>query len=76
MLKWFDNVGQSYADNYISSRVRLARNIKGYAFPWKLDTFKSAELVETLTYGLKDMSDAVGMPMETYALDKIGRAHV
>ena len=71
MLRWYDNVGQSYADNYISSRIRLARNIRGYAFPWKLDTFKSAELVETLTYSLKDMSDAVGMPMETYALDKL-----
>ena len=71
MLKWFDNVGQSYADNYISSRVRLARNIKGYAFPWKLDTFKAAELVGTLSYGLKDVSDAVGRDMQAYALDRL-----
>jgi protein arginine kinase len=71
MLRWFDNVGQSYADNYISSRIRLARNLKDHAFPWKLDTFKSAELVGKLIYGLSDISDAVGEPMETYSLDRL-----
>jgi protein arginine kinase len=71
MLRWFDNVGQSYADNYISSRIRLARNLKDHAFPWKLDTFKSAELVGKLIYGLSDISDALGEPMETYSLDQL-----
>ncbi len=71
MLKWFDKVGQSYADNYISSRIRLVRNLREYAFPWKLDTFKSAELVGKLLYNLSDISDATGEHMEIYSLDQI-----
>ena len=71
MLKWFDKVGQSYADNYISSRIRLVRNLREYAFPWKLDTFKSAELVGKLLYSMSDISDATGEHMEIYSLDQI-----
>lgn len=41
---WFQNKGkdQSVA---VSSRVRLARNIAGYAFPSKLDEEKTVELI-------------------------------
>ena len=41
---WFNNKGkdQSVA---VSTRVRLARNLTGYAFPSKLDDEKTAELI-------------------------------
>ena len=76
MLRWFDKVGQSYADNYISSRIRLVRNLKGYEFPWKLDTFKSAELVGRMLYELSDISGAAGEPTETYSLDQLPEAQL
>ncbi|MBQ4353431.1 MAG: hypothetical protein IJC71_00915 [Clostridia bacterium] len=44
---WYTKEGK---DNNIvlSSRVRLARNLSGYAFPGKLDDAKSAELIEKI----------------------------
>jgi protein arginine kinase len=36
MAKWYLTAGDN-RDTVVSTRVRLARNIEGYAFPWKLD---------------------------------------
>ena len=36
MAKWYLTAGDQ-RDVVVSTRVRLARNIKGYAFPWRLD---------------------------------------
>ena len=33
-LEWLDGTGE-YSDIILSSRVRLARNLKGHAFPWR-----------------------------------------
>jgi len=44
MNKWYKNSGNE-SDVVISSRVRLARNIPGYAFPARLDNDKSAEII-------------------------------
>jgi len=36
MAKWYLTAGDQ-RDTVVSTRVRLARNIKGYPFPWRLD---------------------------------------
>ena len=38
MLKWYEQVRMESGSNYISSRIRLARNWKEYKFPDKLTT--------------------------------------
>ncbi|WFR56201.1 protein arginine kinase [Anaerocolumna sp. AGMB13025] len=45
MLKWYKEAGQNN-DVVISSRVRLARNLKEYPFSAKLTNKQAAELVE------------------------------
>jgi protein arginine kinase len=42
----------SYDDIVISSRVRLARNLKDFSFPNKLDTSKGKEVVRTIEEAL------------------------
>ncbi len=47
-MKWYDEI-QNTDDVVISSRVRLARNLRGFAFPWRMDEVnskKAALLVE------------------------------
>ncbi len=41
---WYENKGKEQAAA-VSSRVRIARNLTGYAFPAKLDDEKTAELI-------------------------------
>lgn len=43
MLRWFEDNGKD-SDVVISSRVRLARNVKGYKFSYMLETEEETEL--------------------------------
>ena len=65
-LEWLDGTGE-YSDIILSSRVRLARNLKGHAFPWRagkeavsythLDVYKRQALIsKTSAISLKDTS--------------------
>lgn len=69
--KWFEKVGQTPGDNFISSRVRLARNWDEYAFPNRLTNEQAAELVGRLQYGLDDIETVEKKNFITTTLDRI-----
>jgi len=69
--KWYENVGQTKGDNYISSRVRLARNWEEYAFPNRLDQYTAGELVGRISDGLADMGSVEGNRFTVTTLDRI-----
>lgn len=76
MLRWFEQTDAGRR-GIISSRIRLARNWREYAFPARLSEKESAELVHRLEFGLKDLPKEEGMAFE-YAmlpdLDELDRA--
>ncbi|MFW5668870.1 MAG: protein arginine kinase, partial [Acetivibrio ethanolgignens] len=53
MLKWYDENGE-FTDVVISSRVRLARNLKKYPFSTRLSQEGAKALVEEVSGKLKD----------------------
>ena len=52
-MAWFDNKGKEN-DVVLSSRVRLARNIKDYPFAPMLDETGAREIIEKTTHALDD----------------------
>ena len=53
--KWIEDKGP-YQDVVVSSRIRLARNLKGYSFPGRLSSDKQKEIVEKVSAVLKKSS--------------------
>jgi protein arginine kinase len=51
-MAWYNTAGP-LADTIISSRVRLARNIKGYPFPSRLDANGANEIIEKISAPLE-----------------------
>ena len=51
-MAWYNTTGP-LADTVISSRVRLARNIKGYPFPSRLDANSANEIIEKISAPLE-----------------------
>jgi protein arginine kinase len=54
-LNWYEE-SESDRSPIISSRVRLARNLKGYNFPVLLDSEKTNKMIETVRTSLSDFS--------------------
>lgn len=69
--KWYEHVGQNRGDNFVSSRVRLARNWEEYAFPHRLSAAQAGELMGRLQYGLDDVESVEGKHFQTYAMDRV-----
>ena len=59
MLRWFEEGGNN-SDVVISSRVRLARNINGYNFSYKMSDTDAKKLVKNVTDQLKTVSPISG----------------
>lgn len=59
MVKWFDEKG-NYSDVVISSRVRLARNLKNYPFSTRLSEEGASTLVSEVMENLSGLADADG----------------
>lgn len=53
MAKWYLTAGDQ-RDTVVSTRVRLARNIQGYAFPWRLDVPSRLKLNELVIKAAED----------------------
>ena len=51
-MAWYNTTGP-LSDTVISSRVRLARNIKGYPFPSRLDANGANEIIEKIATPLE-----------------------
>ena len=70
MLKWYEQVEMRPGSNYISSRIRLARNWKEYVFPNRLDQTKAELMIRSLEERLSDFPGYVGQPFrETLLTD-------
>lgn len=65
---WYDEVKLTTDCNYVSSRVRLVRNIDGYHFPSKLEKTQSGKLLDKVFYGLKEIGTVNG---EEYRFEKL-----
>ena len=59
MLRWFEEGGNN-SDVVISRRVRLARNINGYNFSYKMSDTDAKKLVKNVTDQLKTVSPISG----------------
>ncbi|MCE5186401.1 MAG: protein arginine kinase [Planctomycetaceae bacterium] len=63
--KWFGGQEGAFADIVLSSRIRLARNVKGYAFVGSLSADKQRELLERL----KTIVPGADMGAKTFFID-------
>ena len=58
-MKWYEKKQGSHPDVIISSRIRLARNLKDYVFPNHLSDEKAKETIDVIhNIFLKDMTEA------------------
>lgn len=58
-MKWYEKI-QNTDDVVISSRVRLARNLEGFAFPWRLDENSSKKVALSVKQAFEnEFSDSV-----------------
>jgi len=74
MNKWYEEVRMEPGSNYVSSRVRLARNWKDYCFPNRLSDAQAQDLVRELRRRLSDFSDGAGEPIREALLSDIPEA--
>ncbi len=74
MLKWYEENGD-YTDVVISSRVRLARNLKNYPFPNRLSDAGARALVKEVSEKLTDTKGEEGklLVCRPNAMDEIER---
>ena len=70
MIKWMDAQGPE-ADIVISSRVRLARNLRMVPFPHLLDDKKGKELINMIKTAWEKSDDPVLRAMEMVDLDQL-----
>lgn len=71
MLKWFEQAEQDKT-NVVFSRVRLVRNWDCYAFPSKLTTKESNEMITRLKHGLDHIQELDGKQYEYALLGELG----
>ena len=60
MLKWYEQVRMDTGSNYVSSRIRLARNWKEYRFPGSLTADEAGEMLRRLRAGLEPFCEEAG----------------
>lgn len=70
MNKWYEESAKGN-DVIVSSKLRLARNLKNYCFSSKLTTDDSTKLVTEITSGLKELITEGGEPMHYNRLEDL-----
>lgn len=68
---WYDNVELSTEYNYISSKIRFARNFDDTLFPNKLTDIEAKKLVENTLGELSSISVDLGMNTSSSMLNRI-----
>ena len=68
---WYDNVELSTEYNYISSKIRFARNFDDTLFPNKLTDIEAKKLVENTLGELSNISVDLGMNTSSSMLNRI-----
>ena len=74
MRKWFEQVRMDSGNNYISSRIRLARNCADQCFPNRMNGQDSLRLVETMRARLENIGDAENEKISACLLSDIPEA--
>ena len=74
MAKWYE---QKETDNgiVISSRVRLARNVKQYPFSIRLDDDKAVELIEKVRKAIQNDRTPLGEQFQFIEVDRLDKSH-
>ena len=68
---WYDNVSLNTDYNYISSRIRLARNFDNALFPSKLSDTEAKKLIDNTIGELSNISTDLGIHTNADILDRI-----
>lgn len=68
---WYDNVSLKTDYNYISSRIRLARNFDDALFPGKLSDVEAKKLVDNTIFELSNISTDLGIHTSANVLDRV-----
>lgn len=68
---WYSDIDLTTQKNYISSRIRLVRNIENYRFPHKLDKEKSIEATNFILDSLKKVPKPDEQAYTMLYLDKL-----
>ena len=71
MEKWYEQVRMEPGNNYISSRIRLARNCADQCFPNRLNGQDSLRLIETMRTRLEDIGAMEGETMSSCLLSDL-----
>ncbi len=71
MLKWYQETENQH-DVFVSSRIRLVRNLMHYPFPVKLSGEGRKELAGKLEEGLKDIGSVCGKDFRSLPLSLMG----
>lgn len=71
-MKWYDGISNT-DDVVISSRVRLARNLDGFAFPWRMDEASSKKAALGIKTALENV---YGKELEFFEMNKNANADV
>lgn len=58
----------------VSTRIRLARNLKGYPFPSRLDSKRKNEIVQKVYSALKDGNSAISADFQLIKVSELTRA--
>ena len=70
MNKWYEKSGEM-GDVIVSTRIRLARNLKKYPFPHKLNLKERKDINEIVTDVLLNGSSALANRFKVIDLDKL-----
>lgn len=70
-MMWYDNVSLKTDYNYISSRIRLARNFDDALFPGKLSDVEAKKLVDNTIFELSNISTDLGIHTSANVLDRV-----
>lgn len=70
MCKWYEQTG-SQADGVVSTRIRLARNLKGMPFPARMTAEQRRELVRQVCDALLAPMAEAGLPLTCLEMDSL-----
>lgn len=71
MTKWYEQVRIQPRNNYISSRIRLARNWSEYCFPHALPVKDAAGMIKRMSEGLEEFRTQAGEEFQEELISEI-----
>lgn len=70
-MMWYDNVFLNTDYNYVSSRIRLARNFNNALFPGRLSDTEAKKLIDDTLGELSNISTDLGIHTSANLLDRV-----